>query len=168
MANIWLVFYHAAHWQNHLEKWMQSLKIWLEERESITVHDRLALWFKQEIDWPIDFAQNVNVQCCRQREALSYQDGWAGSTYFPWSYFLQDKYSSGETKRTVGIEQFQKAEFVSFELTEHIGRVLKCLFFFLFVPENTIYAKCSVYPYSILYVFFKHTHLFITIQLIFG
>lgn len=130
MANIWLVFYHAAHWQNHLEKWMQSLKIWLEERESITVHDRLALWFKQEIDWPIDFAQNVNVQCCRQREALSYQDGWAGSTYFPWSYFLQDKYSSGETKRTVGIEQFQKAEFVSFELTEHIGRVLKCLFFF--------------------------------------
>ena len=139
MANIWLVFYHAAHWQNHLEKWMQSLKIWLEERESITVHDRLALWFKQEIDWPIDFAQNVNVQCCRQREALSYQDGWAGSTYFPWSYFLQDKYSSGETKRTVGIEQFQKAEFVSFELTEHIGRVLKCLsFFFLYLKIQSM------------------------------
>lgn len=146
MAYIWLVFYHAAHWQNHLEKWIQSLKIWLEERESITVHDRLALWFKQEIDWPIDFAQNVNVQCCRQREALSYQDGWAGSTSFPWSYFLQDKYSSGETKRTVGIEQFQKAEFVSFELTEHRGRVLKLFFFFfLFVSENTVYAIYIVY-----------------------
>lgn len=84
----------------------------------------------KEIRWPIDFAQNVNVQCQAEREALSYQDGWAGSTYFQ-LYFLQDKCSSG-TKRTVGIEQFQKAEFVSFELTRTYRRVLKCFFFFFF------------------------------------
>ena len=46
----------------------------------------------------------------------------------------------------MGIEQFQKAEFVSFELTEHRGRVLKLFFFFLlFVSENTVYAIYIVY-----------------------
>lgn len=41
--------------------------------------------------------------------------------------------------RTVGIEQFQKAEFVSFELTEHIGRVLKCFFFsFLYLKIQSM------------------------------
>lgn len=85
--------------------------MWLEKRGFSLVHDRLALYFNQEIDWPIDFTPNINVQGCRLREALSYQDGWARRTYFLGPTFLKINVVV-DWERTIGSEQSQETEFV--------------------------------------------------------